>query len=746
MKKRFFCITAMFATIFSLTSCNVEQHDLETIVVKEPTCVEDGEGYQRCKKCGEESDRIVIPALGHNYYVRVKAPTCLEDGYTLKNCTRCGEEQKLNETAALGHNIVDYHVDADCENPGFIHHQCTNCDYSYEDNQCDPLGHDYIVTSQELTCTDDQFIKKVCKRCNYTKIENYQKAPGHDYEILIDIKPTCENDGLIKRKCKVCDYEYEEVISALGHDIIKHEEKPASCTEDGHSQYEECSRGDYCTTKEFYEKTGHNYISYEVAPTCLERGYTLHQCLNCGDSYKDCFTAEPKGHDLIHHEGKNPTCDKGGYLPYDTCKNCSYTTYKGLEALSTEHNYEKKVIEATTYSEGYIYNECTNCHDIVIETYIPAISSDRLIDTKPNILNKNAYSQSFRNDDDNFFVINIGKIQDLVLHKFVNFYWNENVEEMESYPKQIITPEVASLQEIYEKSIEKSAINIKSILYNSNIDAFKNGFTISKINDNSLDEESGNIIKNKYNKEAFEIDNNYAWLRQKISSLRNSFSIEKEKYKYNKQYAYCAVVDVDVYIGVKYDISANKAYYKMYTSFDGDVVEKIFASDKDDIGNVTNSFNLEKTIAREISRTPDDYITNHPKKTASKAIAENANTKYEVKSFHTFYIDFSSDVFNEYYNLGYDMYSLKIEYRFRREKGNAKLYFQVTTLDHNIGLSSEVADKNADSDGVSITEKNISNLANEKGFSVIFNNRNINSYFIVYFKVTFTFYCSRAIY
>ena len=58
----------------------------------------------------------------------------------------------------------------------------------------------------------------------------------------------------------------------------------------------------------------------------------------------------------------------------------------------------------------------------------------------------------------------------------------------------------------------------------------------------------------------------------------------------------------------------------MYTSFDGDVVEKIFASDKDDIGNVTNSFNLEKTIAREISRTPEDYITNHPRKQQVKQL------------------------------------------------------------------------------------------------------------------------------
>lgn len=114
----------------------------------------------------------------------------------------------------------------------------------------------------------------------------------------------------------------------------------------------------------------------------------------------------------------------------------------------------------------------------------------------------------------------------------------------------------------------------------------------------------------------------------------------------------------------------------MYTSFDGDVVEKIFAFDKDDIGNVTNSFNLEKTIAREISSTPEDYITNHPKKTASKAIAENANTKYEVKAFHTFYIDFSSDVFNEYYNLGYDMYSLKIEYRSEEKKAMLNFIFK----------------------------------------------------------------------
>ena len=42
----------------------------------------------------------------------------------------------------------------------------------------------------------------------------------------------------------------------------------------------------------------HNYISTVTAPTCTERGYTIHACTVCGDSYVDSYTA-PLGHDYM---------------------------------------------------------------------------------------------------------------------------------------------------------------------------------------------------------------------------------------------------------------------------------------------------------------------------------------------------------------------------------------------------------------------------------------------------------------
>ena len=38
-------------------------------------------------------------------------------------------------------------------------------------------------------------------------------------------------------------------------------------------------------------------------------------------------------HDLVHHDGQAPTCENDGWAPYDTCKNCDYTTYTAIPAL-----------------------------------------------------------------------------------------------------------------------------------------------------------------------------------------------------------------------------------------------------------------------------------------------------------------------------------------------------------------------------------------------------------------------------
>ena len=52
-----------------------------------------------------------------------------------------------------------------------------------------------------------------------------------------------------------------------------------------------CEFDDLCTG------SGHKYVEKIVAPTCIAKGYTLHTCKNCNDSYKDTYT-NATGHDF----------------------------------------------------------------------------------------------------------------------------------------------------------------------------------------------------------------------------------------------------------------------------------------------------------------------------------------------------------------------------------------------------------------------------------------------------------------
>ena len=80
----------------------------------------------------------------------------------------------------------------------------------------------------------------------------------------------------------------------------------------------------------------HKYLKDVNDPTCTEEGFTLYVCEECGEFYEDHKKA-PLGHDLEHHEGKAATCEESGYEAYDTCKRCSYTTYKSIAPLN--HKY-----------------------------------------------------------------------------------------------------------------------------------------------------------------------------------------------------------------------------------------------------------------------------------------------------------------------------------------------------------------------------------------------------------------------
>ena len=73
--------------------------------------------------------------------------------------------------------------------------------------------------------------------------------------------------------CKRCELELSRetvVIDKLGHDLLHHDYLDPTCTEDGHYEYDECTRCDYTTIVKI-DMLGHNYVE--------------DVCLQCGNIY-----------------------------------------------------------------------------------------------------------------------------------------------------------------------------------------------------------------------------------------------------------------------------------------------------------------------------------------------------------------------------------------------------------------------------------------------------------------------------
>lgn len=111
-------------------------------------------------------------------------------------------------------------------------------------------------------------------------------AKGEEAEhtkVTTTVEPTCEEIGWTIETCTVCGQESSSSIPELPHDTVQHEGKAATCTENGWSAYETCTRCEYTTYNEILA-TGHSYTSVVTAPTCTAEGDTTYTCA-CGHSY-----------------------------------------------------------------------------------------------------------------------------------------------------------------------------------------------------------------------------------------------------------------------------------------------------------------------------------------------------------------------------------------------------------------------------------------------------------------------------
>ena len=312
-------------------TCN---HSYNETINKAATCTADGLKTLTCKdtiNCGH-SYTEVIPATGHAAGAEA---TCT----TAQICNTCGTEL----VAAKGHTeVIDVAVAPTCTAAGKTEGKhCSVCNEVIVAQE--PVGAKGHTSGTAATCTTAQV-------------------------------------------CTVCG---DELVAALGHNMIDDEKIEPTCTEPGMSAGSHCDRCDHTEGFSVIPAVGHTYNDGEitVAPSCEATGVKTFTCQNgCGDTYTEdvaalghtpgeaatCYVAQTCtvcGEELaakLEHDMAAATCTEP-----ETCKHgCGYTEGEELGHKLVEE--EEFFVTCTTdgHSAGS-YCERENC-DYVTWTVYPA--------------------------------------------------------------------------------------------------------------------------------------------------------------------------------------------------------------------------------------------------------------------------------------------------------------------------------------------------------------------------------------
>ena len=310
---------------------------------KAATCTEDGyTGDTVCSVCGTEIKKgEVIPATGHTEVIdAAKAPTCTETGLTEgKHCSVCNEILVAQEVIpATGHKAE-------------------------------------TVSGKAATCTEAGLTDgEKCSVCG-TVIKAQEEIPakGHSWnEGEITTSPTCENAGVKTYTCTVCNATKTEAIDATGHTPVEVAEKPATCTEAGHTAGTKCSVCDAILSgMEEIPATGHTEKTVAGKPaTCTETGLTDGiSCSVCGTVIKAQEEIPAKGHTEVIDAAKAPTCTETGLTEGKHCSVCNEILVAQEVIPATGHKAEKVPGKAATCTEAGLTDgeKCSVCHAVIVE-------------------------------------------------------------------------------------------------------------------------------------------------------------------------------------------------------------------------------------------------------------------------------------------------------------------------------------------------------------------------------------------
>ena len=343
-------------------------HTYKTANTVYPTCTEDGLRTLKCSGCGAETEEV-ITATGHTEEtIPAVAPGCTTPGLTEGvKCSTCHTILDAQESVnPLGHSNTTVVTPPTCTEQGYSTHTCDVCGNVSVDTVVEKLPHNsnVIIPAVGATCTETGLTEgKKCSVCGTVVVAQQTVAAKGHTEVVDPAKAaTCTEAGLTEGKhCSVCNTVLvaQEVVSAKGHAAVELPAVSASCTATGLTVGSKCGTcGTVLVEQEVIPKLEHQYNEGNITtlPTCTSTGIKRQMCTLCKGTKETVIP--PSGHNTVHHEAKLPTNYSVGWEAYETCTECSYTTYVEIPAIG-----EPQIKDYDTFLENLkILEEYANAY------------------------------------------------------------------------------------------------------------------------------------------------------------------------------------------------------------------------------------------------------------------------------------------------------------------------------------------------------------------------------------------------